>query len=247
MKGLRASALVETRALLASAVLTFEVDGKPVDMVKALGSLNKWDDLSAAIQSGCKLLSHVPDVVIGLPGVEHVDLSTEKLDALHKELQTNKQLFTRTIVAVSHCLFAIAKVIRVHPKTCGVPKGLQDAILAWVARFQQRAQDVEPSGSGSRYCPYAPTSATRIQDLKFFLISVYRFFGTDAARLNHVTVPTLQPCNPEAVMPGTWEETKTCLDLQTLCPGQEGWVRAEAVSWDVYKEKMGNLALDPPS
>ncbi|EZG43435.1 hypothetical protein GNI_172140 [Gregarina niphandrodes] len=229
MKGLTASVDVGTSALLSSAILTCEVDGEPVDMVKALASLSPCNRRTKLMVKGFKLLEQVPDLVIGNPDVEHVELSTEKLEALEADVLKNSSLCHEILSAVARSLHAIGQVAQIHPETCGVSKELGNSIRRWVHYH----------GRWDEHITFPPTKATRIEDLKFFLGLLIRHPGK---QVMHVAVPMMQQCNPEAVLPSAWQIARDRIDEQAFRSGTNMSV-ASATTIDDYKQRMGDLAV----
>ncbi|EZG43436.1 hypothetical protein GNI_172150 [Gregarina niphandrodes] len=232
MRCLSAEASVEKSVLLASAILTCDVNGRPVDMVKAFKSLEPWDTVSTVMVYGFNLLDQVPDLVVGLPGVEHVDLSTEELKELHEEIRTNTQLRGGILKTESECLHAIAQVCQRHPTTCGASAEIGQAISKWVEGIRTLGK--------TGCCTYPETDATKIEDLEFMLIALFRFLGKDVH--THVTVPSLQQCNPNAAIPGAWECARFDLDARVYAPTMTK-IYATALSQIEYDERMGKLAV----
>ncbi|EZG43736.1 hypothetical protein GNI_160630 [Gregarina niphandrodes] len=223
MRGLSSNISVDTRVLLSSAVITFEVNDMPVDMVKAFRSLEPWDPLSQATRSCFNLLEQVPEMEAGLPAAEHVELSTGELIALHNAVRVNQDLLRNVLLSGCACLLAVHQVILTHPKTCGASAELRKTIAAW---------------AGGARCPTPATKANKIKKLKFFLLSLTRFFETDD---KHVTVPRYQPCNPGAVLRGAWKDAKAKLDLEGRLSA--GKIMVDAATVDEYRARMGTLAL----
>ncbi|EZG55051.1 hypothetical protein GNI_119200 [Gregarina niphandrodes] len=231
MRCLSAGACVERSVLLVGAVLTCEVGGKRVDMVKALESLKPWDEMSEVMGAGFKLIAQVPDLVVGLPGEVHEELSKAELNALHAAVLFDRRLRAVIIVAGSHCLYALEQVIQAHPDTCGITPELGHAIREWVTAFRNRV--------GPAYHPYPATDATRVADLKFFLLRLSRVSVRNIKHFNTCTIPILQPCNPDAVLPDVWQRAQA--ELGSVIEGEVQEV--SAVSSDEYKQRMGPLAI----
>ncbi|EZG43183.1 hypothetical protein GNI_183520 [Gregarina niphandrodes] len=231
MRSSIAGGSVETNTLLLGAIVTCEVFGKTVDLVKAVAPVRPWDSISTLMVDGLKLLENIPDLVVGMPGVEHVDLSTEELDGLHAEVTENWKLRSRIMVIQSDCLHAIDQVCQAHPQTCGVPMDLRGKIQQWLDVFRKDAEWDRSMFPG--------VEATTMKDLKFAMLGLSRLPGTHVPA---ILLPELMPWSPDAVLRSLWKDAKARLEAGDCDTKDDEGVMNALVVWDTFKAKVREQA-----
>ncbi|EZG68909.1 hypothetical protein GNI_060890 [Gregarina niphandrodes] len=206
LRGVKVPSGAKAQAL-ARVIVTINVYGKWVDMVKAFESLALTDDDASSgdadyekdgarlLVDACKILKGMPDMVIGLENVEHVDLPYEELRTLHQGVHAEKNLLWNLLRSITGCLDAFAQVARLE--TCELPSELKGRLHDWMERMK------------NPYCRvFQETEAGRIQDLKFGFSELVRCPIKNW--LKTCSIPSYEPeVHPD---PDAWTKAETALN-----------------------------------
>ncbi|EZG68845.1 hypothetical protein GNI_061130 [Gregarina niphandrodes] len=164
-----------TNHALARVMLTMDVSGRQVDMVKTFESLalpadaakSSNDHPAKLVVDACRILKDMPDLIIGLKNVKNVryiDLSAEELREIHDEFNAKTDFCWNVLICLHGCMHAFAQVAK--RKTCKLKGELKDRLSDWMERVAT-AYNGEPELD-------TVTNAARIEDLKFGLAAVVR-------------------------------------------------------------------------
>ncbi|EZG82434.1 hypothetical protein GNI_016590 [Gregarina niphandrodes] len=198
-----------TREALARVIMTFEVNGKYADLVETFGSAGLWNEASKTLDEfdelvvdGCGILMDMPDMVVGLKNVDHVQLSTEELEELHAAFGRRREFRAHVLVALGDCLCAFAEVARQHPDA--MPEAMRDRVRAF-------ANALDSHGLGD--LPKAALSsehATRVEDQKFVLRRLVRCPVEAEKHVKTCSVPTYVASASEMIL-DEWTKAEAIL------------------------------------
>ncbi|EZG68853.1 hypothetical protein GNI_061210 [Gregarina niphandrodes] len=206
-RGVKVLSGAKTQAL-ARVMITMDVSGENVDMVKAFESLALPDDAAKPsddhparlVVEACRILKDMPDMVIGLKNVGYVDLSAEELKEVHNEFNANNDFCWNVLISLHGCLCAFAQVAK--RKSCELKDELKDRLNDWVERVAIAYYE-------NKIVPEAQfeTNAARIEDLEFGFSVVTRCAINGGDRTSSVAWYRPGVC-PDAA---AWTKAKTAL------------------------------------